>query len=129
VQSLQLFSTTMSSGNFKSPLLGYENAEPLSSAFSADGKSLQNPNAPLSKVYEAFPEPIKSENNGFDFHSMLYRSMHNNCLWLTCGSIVLIVYFMQTVPSEVQYARELHERIRREFPEVIIVLTLLLVYY
>lgn len=28
------------------------------------------------------------------------------------------VYYMQHAPDEVEYARKLHERIRREFPEV-----------
>lgn len=33
-------------------------------------------------------------------------------------SIVLLVYYMQSVPAEAKFARELHERIRREFPEL-----------
>ena len=32
--------------------------------------------------------------------------------------IALIVYYMQTDDFETKYARELHERVRREFPEV-----------
>ncbi|KZV73139.1 hypothetical protein PENSPDRAFT_575033 [Peniophora sp. CONT] len=80
----------------KSPLSGFERADPLPDTINADGKSLYNPPAPLSKVYKAFPEPFTQQNNGFDFH----------------------IYFMQSVPSEVKYAKELHERIRREFPEM-----------
>ncbi|KAI0035409.1 DOPA-like domain-containing protein [Vararia minispora EC-137] len=82
--------------SYKSPLQGYEHAEPLPTDVNPDGKSLVNLPAPLSRVYETFPDPIDSSNNGFDFH----------------------IYFMQNVASEVKYAHELHERIRREFPEL-----------
>jgi hypothetical protein len=51
-----------------SPLKGYENAEPLSTDVNTDGKSLYNPPGPKSTVYEEFPKPIDSSNNGFDFH-------------------------------------------------------------
>ncbi|KAF8892283.1 DOPA-like domain-containing protein [Infundibulicybe gibba] len=82
---------------YKSPLLGYENAEPLPDTLNPDGKSFYNPPAPAqSSAYETFPAPIKSENNGFDFH----------------------IYYMQSVEIEKQYAAELHKRIRREFPEL-----------
>ncbi|KAG1740013.1 DOPA-like domain-containing protein [Suillus lakei] len=30
----------------------------------------------------------------------------------------MLVYHMPSVPAQVQYAKELHERIRREFPEL-----------
>ncbi|ESK96490.1 hypothetical protein Moror_6998 [Moniliophthora roreri MCA 2997] len=86
---------------YSSPLTGYENAPPLPTEISPDGKSLVNiasgqPTPPLSKAYEEFVDPIDKKNNGFDFH----------------------VYYMQSVPEQLQYARELHERIRREFPEL-----------
>jgi hypothetical protein len=54
---------------YKSPLAGYENAEPLPTGINKDGKSLVNIPAPLSDAYETFPKPIDSSNNGFDFHS------------------------------------------------------------
>lgn len=54
---------------WKSPLEGYENAEPLPDRINPDGKSLYNPPAPRSAAYDEFPAPIKSSNNGFDFHS------------------------------------------------------------
>ena len=54
---------------YKSPLIGYENAEPLPEKVNADGKSLYNPPGPLSAAYDEFPKPIDSSNNGFDFHS------------------------------------------------------------
>ncbi|KAJ3479539.1 hypothetical protein NLI96_g8986 [Meripilus lineatus] len=79
-----------------SPLKGYENAEPLPTHYNPDGKSLFNPPGEKSASYEEFPKPIDSSNNGFDFH----------------------IYHMQSVPSEAQYAKELHERVRREFPEL-----------
>ncbi|KAF8054969.1 DOPA-like domain-containing protein [Lyophyllum atratum] len=83
--------------HWKSPLDGYENAEPLPDLVNADGKSLYNPPANVkSPAYDEFPPPIDSSNNGFDFH----------------------IYYMHTVESDLMYARELHERIRREFPEL-----------
>ncbi|KAI1796680.1 DOPA-like domain-containing protein [Ganoderma leucocontextum] len=83
-------------GEYKSPLIGYENAEPLPTTVNADGKSLYNPPGPPSAAYEEFPKPIISSNNGFDFH----------------------IYYLPNSPEEAKYAAELHERIRREFPEV-----------
>ncbi|PSS31130.1 hypothetical protein PHLCEN_2v2335 [Hermanssonia centrifuga] len=80
---------------WKSPLVGYENAEPLPTTVNPDGKSLYNPPGPKSLAYDEFPEPIDSSNNGFDFH----------------------IYYMQADPEQTRFAKELHERIRREFPE------------
>ena len=57
--------------SYKSPLVGYENAEPLPTQYNADGKSLYNPPGPKSSSYDVFPDPIKSSNNGFDFHGEL----------------------------------------------------------
>jgi hypothetical protein len=37
---------------------------------------------------------------------------------LFVSSFVCLVYYMPSVPAHAQYAKELHERIRREFPEV-----------
>ncbi|KAG5353545.1 hypothetical protein C0989_005517 [Termitomyces sp. Mn162] len=92
----------------QSPLTGYENAEPLPDTLNPDGKSLYNPPTNVkSSAYEEFPQPIDSSNNGFDFHKPL-ESAH----------AVTTVYYMHNVPSEMKYARELHERIRREFPEL-----------
>ncbi|KAF4593023.1 hypothetical protein EYR38_008730 [Pleurotus pulmonarius] len=81
---------------YDSPLQGYEQAAPLLTDFNADGKSLYNPPGPKSPAYDEFPKPIDSSNNGFDFH----------------------IYYMPTIPAEAKYAKELHERIRREFPEL-----------
>ncbi|TBU42402.1 DOPA-like domain-containing protein [Dichomitus squalens] len=81
---------------YTSPLIGYENAEPLPTTFNADGKSLYNPPGPRSAAYDEFPKPIDSSNNGFDFH----------------------IYYLPNAPEEAKYAAELHERIRREFPEL-----------
>ena len=83
----------------KSPLEGYENAEPLPSTVNPDGKSLFNPGKggqPLSDSYTTFPKPIDSSNNGFDFH----------------------IYYEPADEAEAKYAQELHERVRREWPEV-----------
>ncbi|RXW18719.1 hypothetical protein EST38_g7133 [Candolleomyces aberdarensis] len=88
----------MSPFPYKSPLEGYENLPPLDSeARNPDGKSLVNPPAEkLSDAYVTFPEPIIKTNNGFDFH----------------------IYYMPSSPDESKFAKELHERIRREFPEL-----------
>ncbi|ROV91255.1 hypothetical protein VPNG_09684 [Cytospora leucostoma] len=78
-----------------SPLEGYENEPPLPEELSEDGKSLKNPQTgALSKSYETFVDPLsKGRRGGFDIH----------------------IYYM---PSQKEYARQLHERIRREFPEL-----------
>ncbi len=60
---------------FKSPLIGYENAEPLPTTVNKDGKSLYNPPGPRSAAYEEFPDPIISSNNGFDFHSTCFGQL------------------------------------------------------
>ncbi len=99
--------------SWKSPLIGYENAEPLPTTFNADGKSYYNPSGPKSRAYEEFPDPIDSSNNGFDFHSKLRLP------WLRVATLKTVpVYYMQTDEIQIKFARELHERIRREFPEV-----------
>ncbi|OQE38257.1 hypothetical protein PENCOP_c008G07830 [Penicillium coprophilum] len=77
--------------SYPSPLAGYENLEPLSDERAEDGKSLKNPqHGVLSTAYSEFPEPLsKGREGGFD----------NN-------------------PDQAAYAKALHERIRREFPEL-----------
>lgn len=101
----------------KSPLEGYQNLEPLPTSFNPDGKSLSNPVTGIkSTTYDVFPQPIDSSNNGFDFHSTpatVRIEMTTNWRMLTGP-----VYYMPSVPIEAQFAKELHERIRREFPEV-----------
>ncbi|KAI0272524.1 DOPA-like domain-containing protein [Gloeopeniophorella convolvens] len=84
------------SRSYKSPLEGYEGADPLPDTLNEDGKSLYNPPGPRSVLYDSFPEPFKKNKNGFDFH----------------------IYFMHTYDDERKYAYELHERVRREFPEL-----------
>jgi len=62
----------MSSGPWKSPLQGFENADPLPTELNPDGKSLFNPpGTTKSAAYDHFPPPIDSSKNGFDFHSEL----------------------------------------------------------
>ena len=79
---------------YPSPLEGYQNLPALPTEKAADGKSLANPpSTSLSEAYTSFPPPISNgERGGFDIH----------------------VYFLQTDDYEVTFARELHERIRRE---------------
>ncbi|KAL1991313.1 hypothetical protein VTN49DRAFT_5305 [Thermomyces lanuginosus] len=84
--------------DYPSPLQGYEDLEPLGEEPTADGKSLANPQHGVpSKAYTEFPDPIdKGRRGGFDVH----------------------IYHFQNNASQQKYARELHERIRREFPEL-----------
>ncbi|KAJ9151364.1 DOPA 4,5-dioxygenase [Pleurostoma richardsiae] len=86
------------SHTYPSPLTGYENNPPLTEEKTADGKSLKNPETGvLSKAYETFPDPLdKGRRGGFDIH----------------------IYYFQNNEQQTKYARELHERIRREFPEL-----------
>ncbi|PYH94101.1 hypothetical protein BO71DRAFT_353946 [Aspergillus ellipticus CBS 707.79] len=84
--------------SYPSPLEGYEGLEPLTDEKTEDGKSLRNPqHGVLSKAYEEFPDPLsKDRRGGFDIH----------------------IYYFQTNPDQVAFARALWERIRREFPEL-----------
>ncbi|WKT49343.1 Dopa 4,5-dioxygenase [Fusarium oxysporum f. sp. vasinfectum] len=83
---------------YPSPLTGYENAPPLPDEKAADGKSYVNPpSEKLSEAYEKFIDPLdRSDRGGFDIH----------------------IYYLQTNETQVKYAKELWERIRREFPEL-----------
>ncbi|KAK4498469.1 hypothetical protein PRZ48_011127 [Zasmidium cellare] len=83
---------------YPSPLQGYENLEPLSEERNEDGKSLKNPPSTTpSSAYTSFPDPIaQSPKPGFDIH----------------------IYFQQTDPEQLEYAKALHTRIRHEFPEL-----------
>ncbi|KAI4843464.1 hypothetical protein E4T44_06725, partial [Aureobasidium sp. EXF-8845] len=83
---------------YPSPLEGFEGLAPLSDEKNADGKSYVNPQADKpSQSYDSFVHPITNdERGGFDVH----------------------VYFQQNIESEVKFATELWERIRREFPEL-----------
>ncbi|KAI5866279.1 DOPA-like domain-containing protein [Durotheca rogersii] len=83
---------------YPSPLAGYEGAPPLPDEKAEDGKSYVNPvNETLSKAYLDFPDPLdKGRRGGFDIH----------------------IYYYQANEAQTKYARELWERIRREFPEL-----------
>ncbi|KAF5597605.1 DOPA 4 5-dioxygenase [Fusarium subglutinans] len=83
---------------YPSPLTGYENAPPLPDEKAADGKSYVNPpSEKLSEAYEKFVDPLdRSRRGGFDIH----------------------IYYLQTNKTQTKYAKELWERIRREFPEL-----------
>ncbi|OTB00250.1 hypothetical protein M426DRAFT_238360 [Hypoxylon sp. CI-4A] len=83
---------------YPSPLEGYENLPPLPEEKNEDGKSFKNPpKDTLSKAYVEFPDPLdKSRRGGFDVH----------------------IYYYLNNEGQTQYAKELWERIRREFPEL-----------
>ncbi|KAK3998372.1 DOPA 4,5-dioxygenase [Cladorrhinum sp. PSN332] len=84
--------------NYPSPLAGYENAPPLPEERNDDGKSFVNPQTGiLSPAYEKFISPLDTgRRGGFDVH----------------------IYYFQNNPEQTKYARQLWERIRREFPEL-----------
>jgi len=83
---------------YPSPLEGYEGLPPLPTELSEDGKSFLNPSTgKLSSSYDQFIDPLdKGPRGGFDIH----------------------IYFFQKNPEQLKFARELWERIRREFPEL-----------
>ncbi|KHN98447.1 DOPA-like domain protein [Metarhizium album ARSEF 1941] len=83
---------------YPSPLAGFEDAPPLSDETNEDGKSLVNPKRDgLSDAYHRFTTPLRSDRRGgFDVH----------------------IYYFQQNPEQATYARQLWERIRREFPEL-----------
>ncbi|EJD43728.1 hypothetical protein AURDEDRAFT_88571 [Auricularia subglabra TFB-10046 SS5] len=82
---------------YPSPLADWTGpSDPLPTTINADGKSLTNTSGYKSPVYDAFPEQFAPNKNGFDFH--IYYNVH--------------------LEPEAKFARELHERIRREFPEL-----------
>ncbi|KAG8870006.1 hypothetical protein FRC20_000491 [Serendipita sp. 405] len=89
---------------YQSPLKIYEGLTlaPLPTGTNADQKSLNNGDIntqnQLSDAYQQHPEPIRSKDKGnsFDFH----------------------IYHLPSNADEKKYAQELHERIRREFPEM-----------
>lgn len=62
----------MSPRPYPSPLAGYENASPLPTGLTQDGKSLDNyipgQEYKRSKAYDEFVDPIDNKGNGFDFH-------------------------------------------------------------
>ncbi|GAB7324649.1 hypothetical protein MBLNU13_g08528t1 [Cladosporium sp. NU13] len=86
---------------YPSPLEGTDTSTPLSDdrvSSGPDAKSYINPTPTTkSSAYNSFPSPITNDTRGgFDVH----------------------IYFQQTSTTQTQYAKELHERIRREFPEL-----------
>ncbi|KAM0753908.1 hypothetical protein T439DRAFT_322793 [Meredithblackwellia eburnea MCA 4105] len=68
---------------------------PLSEDKNADGKSLVNPQrSDKSAWYNGYPDVIDESNNAFDFH----------------------IYYNKG--PQMEHARKLYDRIRREFPEL-----------
>lgn len=79
------------------PLQGYENAEPLAEVQQPD-KSIETPQTGvLSPAYTKFTSGLDNGIRGaFDIH----------------------IYYNHYDETETKFARALHERIRREFPEL-----------
>ena len=100
--------TDPSAYTYPSPLSVYNPCQPLpplpTDRDPQDGKSLLNPprtnpdgSSDRSSAYDRFVSPLENGRRGaFDVH----------------------VYHFQTSPEQTRYARELWERIRREFPEL-----------
>ncbi|KAM0792523.1 hypothetical protein ACM66B_005192 [Microbotryomycetes sp. NB124-2] len=79
------------------PLAGIDQSTALSDEKAPDGKSLVNPPRDGRSVwYESCPELFTTKNNIFDFH----------------------IYYNLNSKGQVEHARKLHERLRREFPEL-----------
>ncbi|KAK6836424.1 DOPA 4-5-dioxygenase [Apiospora arundinis] len=83
---------------YPSPLTGYANAAPLPNERDEDGKSYKNPpREGRSEAYDRFVEPLDNgRRGGFDVH----------------------IYYYQNNKDQTEYAHQLWERIRREFPEL-----------
>ncbi|KAK4548970.1 hypothetical protein LTR36_008743 [Oleoguttula mirabilis] len=90
---------------YPSPLSGYEGLDPLPNEKETAGPNAKafinppssKPSPTLSTAYTHFPSPITNDTRGgFDIH----------------------IYYLQTNAAEFHFATELHERIRREFPEL-----------
>ncbi|MCJ1312106.1 hypothetical protein MMC25_005780 [Agyrium rufum] len=91
----------MSALTYPSPLQGYHDLPPLPEALKREAKGSMSHVNPqigiMSDAYDRFVDPIENSNGGgFDVH----------------------VYFFQNNPTQMRYAEELHERIRRELPEL-----------
>ncbi|CAG8982810.1 hypothetical protein HYALB_00001091 [Hymenoscyphus albidus] len=83
---------------YPSPLKGYENLPPLPMERGVDLKSFANPRTGvLSSSYDRFVEPLDNGIRGaFDVH----------------------IYYFQANQEQTKFAKELWERVRREFPEL-----------
>ncbi|KAK7993760.1 hypothetical protein PG989_007141 [Apiospora arundinis] len=83
---------------YPSPLTGYADAAPLPNERDEDGKSYKNPpREGRSEAYDRFVEPLDNgRRGGFDVH----------------------IYYYQNNKDQTEYAHQLWERIRREFPEL-----------
>ncbi|KAF9650431.1 hypothetical protein BDM02DRAFT_3185464 [Thelephora ganbajun] len=82
-----------------SPLEDYQGPrDPLPTEFNPDGRSLKNTPGLRSSVWDQAPKSFLPNHANFDFH----------------------IYYNRSNEDETKFARELHERLRREFPELMI---------
>lgn len=99
---------------WSSPLQDYQGPrDPLPTELNQD-RSLKNIPAPRSSVWDQAPKQFLPNNPNFDFHSKYHCDPSRSLL-----IIPSVVYYNRSNESETQFARELHERLRREFPEVL----------
>jgi len=102
------------SKKWPSPLQDYQGPrDALPTEFNPDGRSLKNTPGPRSSVWDQAPKPFVPNHANFDFHSKYRRdSISSSRL------SIRIVYYNRSDENETKFARELHETLRREFPEV-----------
>ena len=103
-----------------SPLQDYQGPrDPLPTEFNPDGRSLKNAPGPKSSVWGQAPKPFLPNHANFDFHSE-HMSYHRYSIsdYRLSKYPGCVVYYNRSDENETKFARELHERIRREFPEV-----------
>jgi len=84
--------------DYPSPLKGYRKLTPLGEDLADDGRSVRNPTTGIqSESYKRFTSGIgNGERGGFDVH----------------------IYYHSGNAIQTKFAKELRERIRREFPEL-----------
>ncbi|KAK5704331.1 hypothetical protein LTR97_003349 [Elasticomyces elasticus] len=105
---------------YTSPLEGYENLEPLAEYASASAHNTERSRTDLfssEKVTEG-PDAKSYVNPPTKQQSSAYKSFADPITNGTRGGFDIHIYFLQTDESEVAFATALHERIRREFPEL-----------
>jgi hypothetical protein len=100
---------------FPSPLEGYRGLPPLSNELEEDGKSFKNPKSEkLSESYERFTSGVDNGRRG----GMLFFPCLRVARLITASGFDVHIYYHSGSEEQTRYAKELWERIRREFPEL-----------
>lgn len=90
-------------------------APPLPTEKAEDGKSLLSlpPSDKLSPWYTSYPEVLDESNNGTPL--LFCSQVQTNPAH---AAFDFHIYYSANVRAQLEHARKLHERIRREFPEL-----------